>query len=482
MQDDNGVTDTTSKAPLPRLERIFQAQKAGFAAAPYPSADQRRAQLRRLKTQIQRYQDLLAQAMNADFGHRSAHESKMFDLLGSVMEINHLIRHLGRWMRARRRPTELIFKTNTLRVTYQPKGVVGVIAPWNFPVYLTIGPLAAALAAGNRVMVKMAEDSRHTARVMVRMLAEIFDESEVAVIPADQGINEAFTALPFDHMVFTGSSAVGRKVMAAAAQNLVPVTLELGGKSPAIVAPGSDMADAARRIVHGKGSNCGQICVAPDYALVPRAEVAGFTAAAERAWQNLFPDAKTTRIINDRQFARLTAMLEDARAKGATIRACAPGTDAASRQMALHLILDPTPEMEVMQHEIFGPLLPVVGYDTPEQAIAHVTAGPRPLALYLFGADPAMRDDVLRRTHSGGVTLDDWGWHVVNHAAPFGGIGQSGMGSYHGIEGFRELSHARTVFHRQPWFPSRLFQPPYGTLPHRLTLRWFLGKPDRTLK
>ncbi|KAF1857445.1 hypothetical protein Lal_00014299 [Lupinus albus] len=469
--------------PLERMHRVFAAQKAAFAADPYPSAEERRQRLRKLKTQISRYQDVLAQAMSDDFGYRSPSESKMFDLLGSTLEINHLISHVGRWMKPSRRSTELLFKTNSLTVTYQPKGVVGVIVPWNFPIYLAIGPLAAALAAGNRVMVKMAEANPKTCETLHRMVSEVFGEDEVAVFGSLKGAANTFTALPFNHIVFTGSPAVGRIVMETAARNLTPVTLELGGKSPAVVSRSFPIGEAARRVVHGKGSNCGQICVAPDHAVVPRENVDAFVQAAIASFRELFPKSDYTSVVNDRQFARLQAMLDDAAAKGATIIPCDaydPGRD--GRRLPLHIVVNCTPDMTLMQEEIFGPVLPVVAYDTLDDVVGMITAGPRPLALYCFSRDEAERRDLLRRTHSGGVTLNDWGWHVVNHDAPFGGIGNSGMGTYHGPEGFRELSHAKTVFFRHRLFPIDLFYPPYGTFIQRAVLRFFLGRPDKSLR
>lgn len=468
---------------LERMHRIFAVQKAAFAADPYPTVAQRKERLRKLKTQISRYQDVLAQAMSDDFGYRSPSESKMFDLLSSTLEINHLISHVGRWMRPSRRPTELLFKTNSLKVTYQPKGVVGVIVPWNFPIYLAVGPLAAALAAGNRVMIKMAEATPRTCETLHRMIAEVFDEDEVAVFGSLKGAANEFSSLPFNHIVFTGSPAVGRIVMETAAKNLIPVTLELGGKSPAVVSRTFPIEDAARRIVHGKGSNCGQICVAPDHAIVPREKVDAFVEAAMANFRVLFPKGDYTSVVNDRQFARLQAMLDDAAAKGATIIPCAPyDPDKDGRRLPLHIVVNCTLDMILMQEEIFGPVLPVLSYDTLDDVITMITAGPHPLALYCFSRDERERKEVLRRTHSGGVTINDWGWHVVNHDAPFGGVGNSGMGTYHGPEGFRELSHAKTVFHKHRLFPVDLIYPPYGTAIQKAVLRFFLGRPDPSLR
>lgn len=469
-----------------RVARLFAAQQAAFAAAPFPEADQRRAHLRSLKKQVSRYQDLLAEAMSRDFGYRAEAESKMLDLLGSMLELNHAISHVRRWMKPSRRSTELLFLSNGLKVVYQPKGVVGVIVPWNFPVYLALGPMVAALAAGNRVMVKMPEVTPATNAVLKRMLGEVFPEDLVAVVGEELVDPNAFTSLPFNHIVFTGSPAIGRVVMRTAADNLTPVTLELGGKSPALVTRNYPVADAAKRITHGKSTNCGQICVSPDYALVPREHVDAFVAAVRRTFDQFYDhttvgNADYTAIVNERQYQRLSGLLADARAKGASVVSCAPMPTGDGRQMPLQIITGLSPDMRVMSEELFGPILPVVPYDTMDEAIAFINARPRPLALYCFSHDRAERDALLRRTHSGGVAINDWGWQVVNHDAPFGGIGNSGMGTYHGVEGFRELSHAKTVFKRQRLFPIDLFYPPYGTLVQRLALKFFVGRADASL-
>lgn len=476
------IAAAAMRAPT-RLLDVFGAQASAFARQPFPSLGERRTRLRNLKHQLQRYQDLLASAMSQDFGHRSHAESKMLDLLSSTLEINHALSHLRKWMRPSRRSTELLFLSNSLRVTYQPKGVVGVIVPWNFPLYLAVGPLVAALAAGNRVMIKMPEITPATNAVLRRLLGEVFNDDLVAVFGEEIEDPNDFTSLPFNHIVFTGSPAVGKVVMRTAADHLTPVTLELGGKSPALVLPGAPVRAAAQSIAHGKATNCGQICVSPDYALVPAGAVDAFVRGVQETFAAMYGASTLgnedyTALVNDRHAARIQALLDDARAKGATIIACAEGS---VRKMPLHIVTGVRPDMRLMQEEIFGPLLPVVAYGRLEQALDHINAGPRPLALYLFGHDAKQREQVLRHTHSGGVTINDWGWHVINHDAPFGGVGNSGMGTYHGIEGFRELSHARTVFKEHRWFPISLFHPPYGNLVQRLVLTVFLGHGDASL-
>lgn len=468
-----------------QLRQVFSQQRQCFQKAPYPELAQRKENLRRLRDKLLQWQDQLCDTVSEDFEGRAHAETKMLELLSSRLEIDHTLAHLKRWLKPSRRHTELLFLSNSLKVTYQPKGVVGIIVPWNFPVYLAIGPLAAALGAGNRVILKLSEATPKTNAALKQMLAEIFSSDEVAVFGEELTDPAQFTQLPFDHLIFTGSTRVGRLVMAAAAQHLTPVTLELGGKSPALVAADYPIADAALRIVHGKGTNCGQACVAPDYALVPAAKESEFVEAAKLAFQRLYgsdtldPDSYTT-IIDQRHQQRLVGLLTDAREKGATVIPCQPYTaEQHGRRMPLHIVYGVTPDMGLMQEEIFGPILPVVSYQSFPEALAFIQQRPRPLALYLFSREGQTRDEVLEKTHSGGVTVNDWGWHVLNHDVPFGGIGESGMGSYHGEEGFRSLSHARPVFSRHRFFPTSLFHPPYGNIVQRLTLLLWLGRQRR---
>ena len=467
-----------------RVGRLFAAQQAAFNAHPYPSAKERREHLASLKKQLGRYQDLLVEAVSRDFGFRAATETKILDVLLTILGIQHARSHLGKWMKPSRRSTELLFLSNRLRVTYQPKGVVGIIVPWNFPIYLALAPMAAALAAGNRVMLKMPEITPATNAMIARLLAEIFPEDRVALVGEELADPNVFTSLPFNHIVFTGSSEVGKIVMRTAAANLTPVTLELGGKSPAIVTRNYSLREAAKRIAHGKGTNCGQICIAPDYALIPRQGVDEFIQGVQQSFDGLYGGQTEGNddyscIVNDRHFQRIHALLDDARAKGARVIAC--GEVGPGRQMPLHIVTNVSNDMRVMQEEIFGPILAVLPYDGVDEAVKIVQSRPRPLAMYCFSHDAAEREDLLRRTHSGGVTINDWGWHLVNHDAPFGGVGNSGMGTYHGVEGFRELSHAKTVFKRHRFFPIGLFYPPYGNWVQRLALKFFVGDADASL-
>ncbi|WP_322044413.1 coniferyl aldehyde dehydrogenase [Paraburkholderia sp. J67] len=464
----------------------FHAMRAAFAAAPYPHAAQRRKRLLALREALRRHARECAVAASADFGVRAADETMLVDLLPSLLHIDHLLRNLRRWMRPSRRATELLFKTNRAKVVYQPKGVIGIVVPWNFPFYLALGPLATAIAAGNRCLIKTSEYAPHASRALRTLLADVFGADEVCVVEGDAECAKRFCALPFDHLVFTGSPAVGRQVMRAAAENLTPVTLELGGKSPALVSRTADLARAARRIVHGKTVNGGQICVAPDYALVPRELQDAFVAAAAQAFDALAGgEAAYTSMIDERAHQRMLDLVEDARKLGATVTVC--GSHAQhkqkqkqkqkqqGRQVPLHIITGIRPSMRIAREEIFGPLLPVIVYDRFDDALAHVRTGERPLALYWFGTNATERERVLRETHSGGVTLNDWGWHAMNHALPFGGTGHSGMGNYHGEEGFRELSHAKAVLTEHRWFPIELFHPPYGGFVQRAVMRWYFG-------
>jgi coniferyl-aldehyde dehydrogenase len=368
-------------------------------------------------------------------------------------------------------------------VVYQPKGVVGVIAAWNFPIVEAVGPMIAALAAGNRVMVKMSEFSPRSTEVLRRMLAEIFPEDQVAVFGGGVDVAQAFASLPLDHIVFTGSPAIGKEIMRAAAANLTPVTLELGGKSPAIVGRSASIAAAALSIAHGKAFNGGQACVAPDYALVPPEHLDAFVAATLAAFQRLYPDpihdANYTSIASDRHAVRVRELLADAVAKGARVHSAGPGDG--KRIFSLQIVTGVTPDMRILQEELFNGILPVLPSASLDESIRFVTARPRPLALYYYGSDSAESERLVREVHAGGMTINDWAWHVFQGDLPFGGVGNSGMGSWRGPEGFLALSHGKSVLNVHRWFPIHLFHPPYGTWIQRLISKLFLGAADATL-
>ncbi|MEZ5779899.1 MAG: aldehyde dehydrogenase family protein [Paracoccaceae bacterium] len=436
-----------------RLTRLLDAQRRAFQAARAPDRAARLVGLGALKTALRAHKAGLIRAAAQDFGRRSAEETVIYDLGQVVQAINHLSRNLRRWMRPERRGLSWPFLPGRARVIYQPKGVVGVMAPWNYPYNLSLVPLATALAAGNRVMLKPSEHAPESARAMARLLEECFDADEVAVVQGDAVCGAAFAALPFDHLVFTGSTAVGAKVMRAAAANLVPVTLELGGKSPVIVMQGADLGRAARDIAWGKIANAGQTCIAPDYALVHEEDAGRLVSLLADEMARLVPDGardpKMTTIISQHHADRLRGLLDDARAKGAAVTEI--GAGAAARAVAPAILAKAGPEMDVMREEIFGPLLPVLTYASADEAISFVIARPRPLALYVYGPAGAARDAVLARTISGNVTVNGVMTHFGIESLPFGGIGASGIGAYHGREGFLAMSHAKGVYY-QPKF------------------------------
>ena len=465
----NATSQTVTNPEAERaLHTTLAIQRAAFLRDGPPTLKQRRSDLKKLKEAILARQDRFVAALDADFGHRARQESKMLDLGTTVGAINYLYSNLRGFMRPERRRVAAIFKPASANVVYQPLGVVGIVAPWNFPVSLALTPLATALAAGNRVMLKPSEMTPTTTDLVASMLAETFDKEQVAVVTGDDKIGRAFTSLPFDHIFFTGSIPVGRAIMRAASENLVPVTLELGGKSPIIVDRGYSLHTAARRIAFGKCANGGQICTSPDYLLAPKGEAENFVAAYRQEVETLYPNIGDnpdyTSILNDRHVARLSGLIDDAKAKGARVVEIGTRKSGAShlRTFLPVVLLGVTDEMAVMQEEIFGPILPVVTYDGLEDAIAYVNARSRPLALYFFSTDKTSQRMVVERTTSGGVLINDTILHYAQDDLPFGGIGPSGMGAYHGAEGFKTMSHAKAVFKQARLNLADLFRPPFG--------------------
>ena len=465
---------------IERMHAMFRAQRAAFEAAPMPDARSRRADLARLKDTLIAHRDAFAEAVRLDFGGRSRHET-LAELLGSVQGIRYARRHLRGWMRPSRRQAGLLLATTRCRVVYQPKGVIGVIVPWNYPVFLAIGPLTCALAAGNRVMLKMSESAPATAELMRTMLADAFDEDQVGVVLGEVDAGRAFSALPFDHLLFTGSTEIGKEVMRAAAENLTPVTLELGGKSPTIIAPDVPMKMAAERICFGKALNAGQTCVAPDYVLCPEQRVDEFVREFSAAFSNMYPDLLRnedyTSVVNEQQWSRLQAYLEEARAGGAEIIVLNPdgaAPETATRRMPIHLIRGARPEMRVMREEIFGPILPIVPYRTLDEALAYINSRPRPLAINLFDRDRKRSQRVLDATHSGGVCVNDAITHFIAEDLPVGGIGDSGMGHYHAYEGFLTFSHHKAVLSRPLINTAKVLYAPHGGWLQNLLYRLFL--------
>jgi len=460
------------------LEATFAAQRKAFAGNPMPPAAQRRQWLKSLREALLANQQQLIEAIDADFSGRSADETLLAELLPSVQGIRHAERHLRRWMRPARRAVGLAFQPASARVLYQPLGVVGIIVPWNYPLFLAIGPLTCALAAGNRVMLKLSEATPASAQALKTLLERVFPEDLVSVVLGEVAVGQAFARLPFDHLLFTGATSVGRQVMLAAAQNLTPVTLELGGKSPAIVSASVPLDAAAERIAFGKTLNAGQTCVAPDYVLVPRERLEAFSDAYSDAVHRFYPriadNPDYSAIINPRQLQRLQQLLDDARAKGARVVDLYPDEPRQGRRLPPHLLLQVSDDMHVMQDEIFGPLLPLVPYDSLDDALAYINQRPRPLALYYFGYARAEQEHVLQHSHSGGVCLNDTLLHVAQDDLPFGGIGPSGMGHYHGHEGFLTFSKAKAVLAKQRLNAARLIYPPYGKALQRLVYKLFI--------
>jgi coniferyl-aldehyde dehydrogenase len=449
------------------LDLQLRRMRDAHARDPMPEWPARAARLRALRALIAEHRGDIADAIHRDFGGRPAQETDLLEVFPSLSAIRHALRHGRRWMKPRRSLPGPLFLPARNELRPQPLGVVGIIVPWNYPLYLAAGPMVDALAAGNRVMVKMSEYTPAFSALFAQLAQRYFDPDEVRVVTGDAGVAQAFSALPFDHLLFTGSTAVGRHVMRAASANLTPVTLELGGKSPAIVGPGARFGHAVERILVGKLFNAGQTCIAPDYVLLPRERVAQFVATARDMASRLYPrpidNAQYASIISERQYRRLAALRDDAGRAGAHIEPLGEGNDDAARRRMLPVLLTGvTDDMAVMQEEIFGPLLPVLPYDDIEQAIAYVATRPHPLALYLFEEDRGLVDRVLARTTAGGVSVNDTLYHIAQHELPFGGVGPSGTGGYHGEAGFRTFSHLKPVFRQARFNGAGLLNPPYG--------------------
>ncbi|MGI8842044.1 MAG: coniferyl aldehyde dehydrogenase [Caulobacteraceae bacterium] len=457
------------------MQTVLDRQKAAHLRDGAPNAQQRIERIERCIGLLVDNRAEIEAALNADFGARSAEATAFTDVAASIGTLKHAKANLARWMRPEKRkttPALLGLFGAKAQVRYQPKGVVGVISPWNFPVNLTFTPLAGVLAAGNRAMIKPSEFTPVTSELMARMFASVFSLEEIAVITGGPEVGQAFAGLAFDHLIFTGATSIARHVMKAAAENLTPLTLELGGKSPVIVGHSADLKTAAARIMNGKTLNAGQICLAPDYVLVPADKVSAFVGEAEGAVKHMFPTMKDNpdycAIVSQRHFDRLTGYVDEARAAGARVIELKPDgedlTQQEHRKIVPTLIVDPADDLKVMQDEIFGPVLPVKGYASMDEALAYVNAHDRPLGLYYFGQDEGEREQVLAETTSGGVTVNDVVFHVAQEDLPFGGVGPSGMGSYHGLDGFKEFSHKKAVYSQlKKDLPQlKALRPPYG--------------------
>jgi coniferyl-aldehyde dehydrogenase len=455
------------------LQRLFDSQKEAARTAPFPSMDDRLARLGQLEALLDAYQDRFTQTINDDFGQRSTFETRLTEFFVMRLMLSHARKHLKSWIKPRRVHTNMLFKPGKSRIVPQPLGVVGIIAPWNFPLQLLLAPLVTALAAGNRAILKPSELSPRFGEVLSEAVSKHFGADEVAVVRGEADIAQAMTSLPFDHLIFTGSTSVGRKVAQAAAANLTPVTLELGGKSPAIIDESADLDRALRRIIKGKLNNCGQICIAPDYLLVPEGKVDAIAAQLLEIAREMYPEWEgnpdATSVISADHLSRLQGLVHDAKDKGAKVQtAHADRSTPSNRMMPLTVVTQVTSDMEVMQEEIFGPVLPVIGVKSHGEALAYVQDRARPLALYWFGTDAGRREEVLTQIHAGGVTINDTLMHILQDNLPFGGVGDSGIGNYHGKDGFEHLSHMKAVYGQAKYTATDLLGAPYTPFVKRM--------------
>ena len=450
------------------LNAALDLQRAAYFAHPVPSYGERRADLLKLQAFVRDNKDGLVEAVNADYGNRSRHETLFTEIFTVIDGVDHVLKHLKKWMKPQRRSVDLRnFFGARNRVVPQPLGVVGAIVPWNFPINLSFTGLIYTFAAGNRSMVKMSENSRHLAGFLIEKMPAYFPREKLAFFDETGGVGVEFSKLKFDHILFTGSGQTGRAVMAAASQNLCPVTLEMGGKSPAILCEDFPLQKAAERLLFVKLLNAGQICTTVDHLYLPKGKTAAFVAIAKEIVSKRYPllaSPDFTSIIDDRSFARLTAALETAQAGGATLVQLIPGPrwDAASRKIAPHLVLNAPADSALLTREIFGPILPVIEYSSLEEPIRAINSGARPLAIYPFSNDSQTIQTLLERVMSGGVSVNDGLFHVAQHDLPFGGVGESGMGHYHGFEGFVTFSKMRPVFYQASFSALRFMWPPYG--------------------
>jgi coniferyl-aldehyde dehydrogenase len=476
VADSNPVPATAGREAL---RAAFEGQRAAFRAHPFPALGERLGHLDRLSQALRTHTDAIVDSVSADFGHRSAFESRSAELLVAVRTIGYVRKRLRRWMRRSSRRPGILFATTQAWVEYQPKGVVGVLSPWNYPLQLAVVPLVYALAAGNRVMLKPSELTPKTSALLGELVREAFPPELVTVVQGGPELARAFSDLPFDHLLFTGSTRVGRQVMRAAADNLTPVTLELGGKSPVIISQTANLAESASRICFGKSLNAGQTCVAPDYVLCPPAMIEPLLEAMRESFARMYgrvtDNQDYTSIAHGRHYDRLHGMLEEARAAGARVVSLSDETpDAEDRRMSLTAVVDPPLDSALMREEIFGPILPVIPCESFDGALAFIGSRPHPLALHYFGRDRAERQRVLHESHAGSVCVNDAVFQAAVDDLPFGGVGESGIGHYHGEEGFRTFSHAKSVFVRPSFLNlARVFHPPYGTRLQQLIMRLF---------
>ncbi|MFN3230588.1 MAG: coniferyl aldehyde dehydrogenase [Alphaproteobacteria bacterium] len=452
-----------------QIAEVLNRQRQAFLRDGPPDIETRKAHLTAIEGQVRKYRDRMADVLTEDFGNRSRHETLLAETMATVMSLKHNKKHLASWMKPQKRPiNRLQHPFAKAFIHYQPLGVIGIMAPWNYSYQLSLIPLAQALAAGNRVMLKPSEYTPGASELMKEMLGEIFEEEQVAVITGGPDVAAAFSRQKYDHLMFTGSTATGRRVMMAAAENLVPVTLELGGKSPAIIGPDYDLKDAAGKIATGKFLNAGQTCIAPDYTFVPKGQSGAFADALSSQVTEMYPTLAAnpdfTSIIADRHYERITGLVEDAKTKGARVQEINPAGEDMSNQRKIPptMLFDVTDDMAIMQEEIFGPVLPVKEYESLDETIDYVNAHDRPLALYHFTNDAPARERVIDRTTAGGMTINDTILHVAVEELPFGGVGPSGLGAYHGEAGFRTFSHAKSILQQSKIAFTGAMKPPFG--------------------
>jgi coniferyl-aldehyde dehydrogenase len=460
------------------LSSVFDDQKKAFEKDAFPSYATRLDRLDRLKEAILKYKKDLTSAVKKDFGCRSEDETYLAELIPTFDGLRGIRKNLKKWMRTEKRKVNMIYHPAQAFLVKQPKGVVGVISPWNYPLYLAFGPLMAALAAGNRVMLKPSEYTAQTSAVLHDLLSSVFSSEEVAVIQGDSEVAKKFSSLAFDHLLFTGSTTVGRAVMKAAAENLTPVTLELGGKSPAIISKGQVSSKKIGPLFFGKLLNAGQTCVAPDYVLCHKSDREVFIEMAHAYFKEFYPEGLKSSdyasLVNEKQFQRIQDLLENSKENSEKVIYC--GDEAAKdielwkslRKIPLTLLLNPSEGSQVMREEIFGPVLPVLSYENFEEAVSYIKQRPHPLALYYFGENKEEQRKLAQECLAGGMGINETLLHVVQDDLPFGGVGASGMGRYHGYEGFQTFSHEKSVLKKGRFNTSSYVYPPFGRAFHRM--------------
>ena len=481
MNSQTKTNSMTSYSPeVQHLHDTLTQQKQAYQRYPVPTAKERIERLARLKKVLLKYQDQIAEAINQDYGNRSITETKIGELITCLEQIKYYSKNLSTWMKPSKRHVGIMHQPSKAWVQYQPLGVIGIIAPWNYPLVLSVGPLICALAAGNHAMIKISSSSMHFGYVLENALSEAFPRELVSVVTGGGVISDAFSHLAFDKIIFTGSTNIGKTVMAAASENLVPVILELGGKSPAIVHPSTDLKDVAQRLAFGKLWNAGQTCVAPDHLFLPKGTTAEFVEQFKTIVSSMYPhlahNQDYTSIINDKQFNRVQSYLEDAQAQGAQLVEINPKHEDLNqvRKIAPTLVTGVTTEMDIMKNEIFGPVLPIMEYDQIDDVIDFINSRPRPLALYYFDFNDARAQYVAQRTHSGHFGQNALLTHVAQDDLPFGGVGASGMGKYHGPEGFFNLSHERSMMSMPKLFSIKFILPPFGGAVHKILEKTFI--------